>query len=137
MQFGDSKKYDMLRRGVTNQQLLGPNAFHSGYISYKWSTVQSLYMIKSQNACPIFDVSWSSQIIQALREVSTYIWSKRCLIIHPKNPENASSLNDEELQASIRKYPPLQRNDLSPTEKSLHLNIASNLVRTSTITLAR
>ena len=136
LQFGNPKKYDTLRRVFLNQQKLGLQAFHIGYISYKWSMVQSLYTEKGKKE-PMFNVSWSSQIIQAIWDFSTYVWTKRCSIVHSKNPENASSLNDAELRESIRKYLRCQRKDLSPTEKSLHLNIASNIIRASSITLAR
>jgi len=135
-QFGDGKKYEVLKRVFLNQQQLGQNVFHVGYISYKWSMVQSLFMIKTTKQV-IFDVSWASKVILALWDFSAYIWTKRCSIIHSKDPENATSLNEEELKASIRKYLRFRRNDLSPTEKNLHLNISSNLIRASSITLAR
>jgi len=119
-----------------NQLLLGQNSLYAGYVSYKWSMLQSSYVIKS-NTRPLFDVSWSSKIIEALWEFSTSIWRKRCLLVHKKNPEQHISLNDEELRTSIRTYLKCNRNELSPIEKSLHLNISSNIVRASTVTLAR
>jgi len=136
LHFGNPKKYDTLRRVFLNQQKMGLQAFHIGYISYKWSMVQSLYMQREKKE-PMFNVSWSSQIINAIWEFSTYVWTRRCSIVHSKNPENASSLNDAELRASIRKYLRCQRKDLSSAEKNLHLNITSNISRASSITLAR
>jgi len=94
-QFGDRKKYAVLKRVFLNQQTLSQNAFHIGYISYKWSMVQSLYMVKTKKQV-MFDVSWSSKVIQAIWDFSTYIWTKRCSHIHSKNPETVNSLNDEE-----------------------------------------
>jgi len=134
--YGDKQKHNMLVRIFQNQLLLGQNSLYAGYVSYKWSMLHSSYVIKS-NTRPLFDVSWSSKIIEALWEFSTSIWRKRCLLVHKKNPEQHISLNDEELRTSIRTYLKCNRNELSPIEKSLHLNISSNIVRASTVTLAR
>ena len=126
----------MLVRIFNNQLLLGPNSFHAGYISYKWSMLQSTYVIRSKSR-PIFYISWSSKVIQALWGFSASIWRKRCLLVYKKNPEHHTSLNDEELRTSIRTYLKYPRNELSPIEKSLHLNISSNITKASTATLAR
>jgi len=63
--FGDYKKHNILRWVFQNQLQLGIKSFHVGYISYKWSMVQSLYLSK-ENKSAKFDVSWSAQVIQAL-----------------------------------------------------------------------
>ena len=135
--FGDKKKHAMLHRVFKNQLLLGNNSFHVGYISYKWSMMQTLYLRSTTSYKQVFDVSWSAKVISALWDFSNRIWTKRCSIVHSKNPETSNSLNDEELRSSIRKYLGYPRDQLSPTEKSLHLNISSNIIRASSITLAR
>ena len=63
--FGDIEKHKMLERVFQNQLLLGKNSFHIGYVSYKWSMLQSLY---SQNTShkQMFDVSWSAKVICAM-----------------------------------------------------------------------
>jgi len=134
--FGDKKKYDMLQRVFKNRLLLGKYAFHVGYLSHKWSMVQTVYS-GTTTQTNLFDVSWASKLICAIWEFSNNIWTKRCSIIHSKNPENATSLNVEELRTSIRKYLKYPRCELSPTEKSHHLNISSNISRASSITLTR
>jgi len=135
-QFGDLTKNKILCRVFQNQLQLGPNSFHVGYLSYKWSMIQTLYLSK-QNKLVQFDVSWSAKVINALWNFAANIWTKRCCLVHSKNPETSTSLNEEELKASIRTHLRLRRQDLSPAEKSLHLNISANMNRASTITLAR
>jgi len=68
-------------------------------------------------------------------------------LVHSNNPDSSTSLNEEELKASILIHPHpsasirihlrRRRQDLSPTEKSLHLNISANLNRATSITLTR
>jgi len=124
-QIGDLKKYKILKCVFQNNFQLGQEAFHVGYVSYKWSMVQSMYSSKI-NQGAIYDVvSWSAQVIQLLWDFSTHIWTRRCSMIHSKNPANATSLNVEELKASIKKYLGFRRDKLSPSEKSLHIKISS------------
>ena len=99
--------------------------------------LQTLYSQNTTSHKQVFDVSWSAKVISALWDFSNRIWTKRCSIVHSKNPETSNSLNDEQLRLSIRKYLSCPRDKLSPTEKFLRLNISSNITRTSSITLAR
>ena len=54
--YGDRQKYKMLVIIFNKQLLLGPNSLHAGYFSYKWSMLQSTYVIRSKSR-PIFDIS--------------------------------------------------------------------------------
>ena len=136
LQIGDQVKYEKLKRAFMHQLKLGNDAFQAGYISYKWSLIQSLYATKKK-CNSTFDVHWSSQVIKIIWEFSSKIWQKRCQQVHVKNPQFNSSLNDDELKVCLRTYLKYPRSELSHVEKSLHMNVSSNMVRASTVTLAR
>ena len=135
---GDKEKYSKLRRVFVHHQMkLGNNAFPAGYISYKWSLIQSLYVNTMKKSNSTFDVHWSAQVVKIIWDFSSKIWQKRCQHVHAKNPQFNSSLNDEELKVCLRTYLRHPREELSHIEKRLHLNVSANMVRASTCTLAR
>jgi len=133
--FGDKNKFLALQKAFSHQLLLGPSSFLSGYLSYKWSVVQTLYVTTSFKT--IYNVPWASQIIRSMWHFSSSLWTKRCAQVHIKIPELDASLTTEELRQSLRPYLKLARPLLSSVEKRLHDNVRRHLQRATSTTLAR
>jgi len=133
--FGDKNKFLALQKAFSHQLLLGPSSFLSGYLSYKWSVVQTLYVTNSFKT--IYNVPWASQIIRSIWHFSSSLWTKRCAQIHMQIPELDASLTTEELKKSLRPYLHISRPLLSSVEKRLHDNVRRHLQRATSTTLAR
>jgi len=132
--FGDKKKFLALQRAFQHQSLLGPASLQAGYLSYKWSLVQSLYISNSFNTR--YNVPWAAQVIRSIWKFSSSLWLKRRLQVHKKVQELDASLTTEELKHTIRSYLRLSRTLLSPIERKFHDNVRRHLLRASSTTLA-
>ena len=133
--FGAKSKFIALQKAFQHQMLLGPSSLHVGYLSYKWSIVQTLYVSNSFQTR--YNIPWTSQVIRSLWKFSSSLWVQRCSQVHKKVPELDASLTTEELRLSIRPYLRLSRNILSSTEKKYHDNVRRHLQRATSTTLAR
>jgi len=133
--FGSTTKYIALQKAFQHQILLGPSSFISGYLSYKWSVIQTLYTSSSFNT--IYNISWASQVIRSIWAFSSSLWTKRCAQVHKKIPGLDATLTMEELKSSIKPYLRLSRATLSSLEKKLHDNVRRHITRATSTTLAR
>ena len=96
-----------------------------------------------QNTCEGKDnlehknLGWMKKVIRSLWTYSYEMWVGRCKQVHESTKGATDSMNHQELLYCIRQYLKIPRDELSISEKKLHINISNGMRVAHTKTLAR
>ena len=132
---GDRTKIRAISQVYEQQRSIGKDALIRGFIVRNWMIVQNI--CEGKDNLEHKNLGWMKKVIRLLWTYSHEMWVGRCKQVHESTKGAIDSMNHQELLYCIRQSLKIPREELSISEKKLHINISNGMRVAHTKTLAR